>query len=116
MPELTDAARDLLAERERQKSVEGWTEAHDDEHKDGELARAAACYAMVPPSVVVREQGEGLKRLNFDPPSGWPWDEDFWHPSPNNRRRELVKAGALILAEIERLDRATPPPPTGARP
>jgi hypothetical protein len=30
--------------------------------------------------------------------------DEWWKPT--NRRRDLVKAGALILAEIERLDRA----------
>lgn len=39
----------------------------------------------------------------------WPWDESWWKPT--NRRRDLVKAGALILAEIERLDRAEAPKP-----
>jgi hypothetical protein len=106
VPESEDGPiAEIAAERARQKSVEGWTEAHDDDHAEGELARAAACYAMVPPQAVARGEGEGLKRLAFDPPTGWPWDADFWHPCPNNRRRELIKAGALIVAEIERLDR-----------
>ncbi|HCF3475434.1 TPA: hypothetical protein ACHSVP_002604 [Pseudomonas aeruginosa] len=35
----------------------------------------------------------------------WPWDEQWWKPS--TARRDLVKACALALAEIERLDRAT---------
>lgn len=39
-----------------------------------------------------------------DPPRNWPWHRVWWKPS--TRRRNLVKAGALILAEIERLDRA----------
>lgn len=97
MPELTHAARDVLAERERQKAVEGWTEAHDDEHNDGSLAVVAACY-------VLPEQERGSRGR----PVMWPdsWHFSWWKPSPNHRRRELVKAGALILAEIERLDRA----------
>jgi hypothetical protein len=39
-------------------------------------------------------------------PDGWPWAPELWKPA--NARRDLVKAGALILAEIERLDRLTP--------
>ena len=35
----------IAKERQRQVSVEGWTPQHDDEHKDGEMAIAAACYA-----------------------------------------------------------------------
>ena len=35
----------------------------------------------------------------------WPWDEKWFKRSPDNRRLELIKAAALIIAEIERLDR-----------
>src|SRR4051794_5343826 len=42
----TDAERDVLAERQRQKSVEGWTQDHDDEHDMGEMAHAAAWYSI----------------------------------------------------------------------
>lgn len=31
---------EIAAERERQKSVEGWTPEHDDEHVGSEMARA----------------------------------------------------------------------------
>jgi hypothetical protein len=33
----------------------------------------------------------------------WPFTEHWWKPTPNNRIRELEKAGALIAAEIDRL-------------
>jgi len=39
----------------------------------------------------------------------WTWERAWWKPT--TRRRDLVKAGALILAEIERLDRAAAPQP-----
>ena len=90
---LTKAAQDVLAERQRQIEKEGWTPEHDDDHWDGELADAAACYAF------------SSSLLNSDePPRHWPWRRESWKPC--DRRRMLVKAGALILAEIERLDRA----------
>jgi len=38
----------------------------------------------------------------------WPWGKEWWKPS--DRRRDLVKAGALIAAEIDRLDRAKSKP------
>lgn len=90
--EMTEAARDVLAERRRQVEAEGWTPAHDDAYAEGELARAAACYAL-----------EGDTVITF-PPEEWPWPESWWKPADD--RRNLVKAGALILAAIERLDRA----------
>lgn len=89
----TDAALSVLEERQRQKSVEGWSTEHDDEHDDGALAQAAVCYVA------------DVRKYNRALPPEWPWDETAWKPTTH--RRDLVKAGALILAEIERLDRAT---------
>jgi len=87
----TQAAADVLAERQRQIEVEGWTPERDNEQDEGELARAAACYAM------------SASGVSYRIPVGlWPWKK-WWKPS--TPRRDLVKAGALILAEIERLDR-----------
>lgn len=88
---MGDALSQIAAERRRQRLEEGWTAEHDDEHFDGEMADAAACYASTDPARVVR----------------WPWASTWWKPSPDDRRRELVKAGALIVAEIERLERAS---------
>lgn len=87
------AILDVVAERQRQKTIEGWTPEHDDEHCNGELAMAAVCY--------INETG--TVNRNGGKPWGWPWDASWW--KPKTRRRNLVKAGALILAEIERLDR-----------
>lgn len=97
-PRLSDAARDVFLERVRQQSEEGWTPEHDDEHGHGQMATAAGCYAMF-----TAAYPEG------DPPRYWPWAVKWW--KPRDPRRNLVKAGALILAEIERLDRAAAPTP-----
>lgn len=86
------AARDVLAERARQVSAEGWTAEHDDEHDRGALAQAAISY-------IVSADGHGNRAAL----EWWPWDRSWWKPT--TKRRDLVKAGALILAEIERLDR-----------
>ncbi|MGA4275628.1 hypothetical protein ACI2VH_02665 [Ralstonia nicotianae] len=94
----TAAARDVLAERARQISAEGWTPEHDDEHADGQMALAAGYYALACAFPHERDIGGGRV------PSYWPWDKSWW--KPRDPRRNLVKAGALILAEIERLDRA----------
>lgn len=101
--ELPVSARDVIAERQRQITAESWTPEHDDEHRDGELARAAACYAMIAARERVLSDGEyaASRRLL---PFNWPWDPAWWKPT--TPRRDLVKAGSLILAEIERIDRA----------
>ncbi len=89
---------DVQAERRRQVEAEGWTPQHDDEHADGQLARAAACYALAGSSA----PNDGTAALLVS--LAWPWDEQWWKPS--TARRDMVKACALGLAEIERLDRA----------
>ncbi|EDR6114669.1 ead/Ea22-like family protein [Salmonella enterica subsp. enterica] len=86
------ALLDVISERQRQRAVEGWTSEHDDAYQNSELADAAACYA-----INAHNQG-------FSTPAHWPWAPEWWKQS--GARRDLVKAGALILAEIERLDRA----------
>lgn len=95
----TAAKRDgvslIATERKRQVEQERWTPEHDDEHSDEELARAATCYVM-----------PWADRETTYPPKMWPWDKSWWKPSPLARVRELVKAGALIAAEIDRLQRA----------
>lgn len=89
------AARDVLAERKRQVEVERRTPARDDIYMKYELRAAAVCYALT----YNMTNPENLPAL-------WPlaWAPEWWKPS--TERRNLVKAGALILAEIERLDRA----------
>jgi hypothetical protein len=91
---LSRAAEDVFAERQRQVKVEGWTIEHDDTHRHGQMATAAACYAL---------WGAGGIVARATSPDLWPWDEMWW--KPKDRRRDLVRAAALIIAEIERLDR-----------
>ena len=85
----------IAAERQRQIEKEGWSDEHDDKHTQGEMAIAAACYADR-----AHCDGEWGKSLPID----WPWDAVWW--KPGSTRRMLVKAGALIAAEIDRIDRA----------
>lgn len=106
---------DVARERTRQVNSEGWTSEHDDAHGDGSIALAGACYAMF---AAVSDEA----RASTDMPAGlttdgepitgwaawlsiWPWERRFWKPT--DRRRDLVKAAALLIAEIERIDRAT---------
>ena len=107
---MSKATDDVLAERQRQIDAEGWTAAHDDEHGDRSLATAGVCYAKqyVGRSWLLESyvNGEGEKRYASDEmPDDWPesWAEEWW--KPKNPRRDLVRAAALLIAEIERLDR-----------
>ena len=88
---------DVLAERIRQIEVKGYSPERDDAHTFGEFADAAGCYALAAARQVRGEVGTS-------PALHWPWARYHWNPSTT--RRNLVKAGALILAEIDRLDRA----------
>ncbi|EMZ5635882.1 ead/Ea22-like family protein [Salmonella enterica] len=100
----TPAVKDVIAERQRQQSTEGWTPEHDDEHCDGELALAASCYAENFALFSTWQDGESVDWSDAPQPANWPWSLEWWKPS--SPRRDLVKACALILAEIERGDRA----------
>jgi hypothetical protein len=100
--ELTLAARAVLAERQRQVDREGYSHKNDNVHILGELGAYAAFYAMPPAARdwPAAETGYGATWGEAIVPRDWA------APKPGDRRGELIKAGALILAEIERLDRA----------
>jgi hypothetical protein len=93
----------ILRERERQETEEGWTPEHDDQHTDETLALVAALYAT-PFRLFTQESAED--HFLFEDP--WPaeWDKSWDKRDQMDRRRKLVIAGALIAAEIDRLDRA----------
>lgn len=97
MENQTDAARDVLAERQRQVTAEGWTPEHDDGHDDGAIPHAAACYALMAGGDV-RRQCDAI------------WPKGWGELKAKPHRRMLVIAAALLLAEIERLDRAAAKP------
>lgn len=93
-------------ERNRQIDKEGWDAKHDDEHGIGALAVAGACYALDYAGQDRRETG-GSYCSTYEEFArrAWPWDEQDWKPTPNDPVKQLVKAGALIAAEIDRLQR-----------
>lgn len=99
---LSPAMQAVIAERLRQVQVEGWDSAHDDsEHLVGDLALAASCYARTASWRRDRVCEPELSRKHA--PAFWPWESHWWKPQDD--RRDLVRAGALIVAEIERGDR-----------
>lgn len=89
MSNAVTGAELIAQERERQVHEEGWDANHDRWHSTWELARAARCYAIP------------LVRANTEMPILWPWSGEWWKPS-DDPIRNLVKAGALIAAEIDR--------------
>lgn len=93
----------VRAERERQVSEEGCTPEHDDQYRHGELARAGAGYALR-----AAWDDEGVYVGELEPvslrPAHWPWGSEWWKPTTPDR--DLEKAAALIVAEMERRARA----------
>jgi hypothetical protein len=108
----------IAEERTRQISEDGWTPEHDDTHADESIASAAACYAAPRPIYTKHEAKRGT--VFHDP---FPWgrvvrngrsvdDPDGWHTftteekkAGKDRVRQLIIAGALIAAEIDRIQR-----------
>ena len=95
----TTAGLDALGERARQRRMEGYDDAHDDAHDDFALSSAAIAYTMD-----ARLRGTTGHGFTETPPPNWPWDASDW--KPKSVRQALVVAAALIIAEIERMDRA----------
>ena len=90
---MSQAARDVLAERRRQVNAEGFSHARDDQYVGGQLAGAATSY------LILAAGGREDEARAF-----WPWCQEWL--KPGSQRRYLEKVGALVLAEMERLDRA----------
>lgn len=91
---------EIVQERVRQMYERGYDERHDDEHTNGDIALFAALYALPPEIRRVRPSSNTGFVQDLLLPLGW----QFKHGP--TRRAELVRAAALIIAEIERLDRA----------
>lgn len=90
----------IAEERQRQIEKEGWTAEHDSWHEDGSLAKAAACYANP-----LYDEVKNTNRVLFGEkqiPEYWPFDEEWW--KPKDRLSDLIRAGALIAAEIDRIN------------
>jgi len=81
----------IAAERDRQRTDEGYDAKHDARHQGGELRDAAICY--------IRAKNAKSRQTRL-----WPWDGTYWNPK--DKLRNLVRAGALLAAEIDRLEQA----------
>lgn len=98
---LSDAARDVLTERRRQITTKGWDHDHDDAQGNDEIAAFAAVYAMPEGARDWPAKETGFGRTFAEALIPF-----CWAPKFGDRLRDLVKAAALLVAEIERIDRA----------
>lgn len=105
----------IVEERQRQIQVEGYTNYEDEQRYETgneDLAIAGACYAF---PAEYRNPDSAFMGI----PQQWPWDDTYWKPTPGNRVRELAKAGALIAAQIDLINKHTaasaPPPVSGEK-
>lgn len=99
----------ILVERDRQVREEGYTVAHDSEHDPIDLVHAAQTYLRI-----VEHRLRGVE-LSKDEAASlrdgafamrlWPWGDDSLKPTTSDR--DLVKAGALIAAALDRIDEAS---------
>ena len=92
---VSTGAELIAAERLRQMREEGWTAENDDEFENGELALAGAAYALAAVDDIADEVTSSLVRRL------WPWTAEWW--KPKGPLRDLVRAGALLAAEIDRV-------------
>jgi len=101
IPSRTGSER-IRFERWRQLVFKGFSFDHDDRHVDGELAMAALAYTEA--GIVSQIRPDVSVYLSSPPLTGWgwPWQHSEWKPS-DDPIENLVRAGALTAAEIDRL-------------
>ncbi len=98
-----DGLEMIAAERIRQIEELGYTPEHDAEHDDHDLAFAAACYAAPTAVYLIRQQEHAEPKLHGSVQWVQPWPNEWGEFQRSDRLDELVKAGALIAAEIDRM-------------
>lgn len=92
----------IAEERQRQIEVEGYTAKSDNDLFKEQLAYLAACYVIPDAARGIYAGVNGtsnILRVLLSQPS------TMWKPTPEDRIKELQKAGALIAAEIDRINR-----------
>ncbi|MDF2381340.1 hypothetical protein JMG10_07680 [Nostoc ellipsosporum NOK] len=107
---MKTAIQKIAEERQRQIDKKGYCQTHDQDHDKAELASAAAAYTT---SYVVNTQAKAsedkitrrrLAVMNTSIGLIWPFHGGEFKPNYENPIRDLIKAGALIVAEIERIE------------
>lgn len=95
---IMSIVEEIVAERKRQIEVEGYSTEHDDAHRTEELMEA--CLAYFWHATGTARYGRGIPSDPPGVPDNWPWEAEQW--KPKSPRRDLIRAGALCLAEQER--------------
>ena len=98
----------ITVERERQVSVEDWTPEHDAEHAGGEMIKAAVAYADCNLIMMRRHESFVVKDVRADLTiyqDPWPWGSEWDKRRKHDSIKRLTISGALIAAEIDRLQR-----------
>ena len=95
--ECTTGAYCIVTERQRQINDEGYDKKHDMHHSPKEFVNAAIAYAIYEDEAYVNcdENVTCYEKL-------WPWEKQYF--KPKDKKRNLIKAGALIAAAIDRLN------------
>lgn len=90
----------IAKERLRQIHVEHHSKEGDIVNNEANtLSNAALCYLIPPDQREEVEDPDGVSLLEYF----WPWESIYFKPTPDDRMRELTKAGALVAAEIDRI-------------
>lgn len=98
--QVSAAATDVIAERQRQITDEGFTPEQDDKYDREELVSAAISYIRL--ATIWKDKDPDCYRKSSAPMS-WPWSPEWWKPT--NPRRDMIKGIALLIAALERRDR-----------
>ncbi|MBA0419527.1 hypothetical protein D7Y22_00935 [Stenotrophomonas maltophilia] len=98
--DLGTGIKAIASERERQLCIEGFSRDSDEQYREGELARAATAYVQL--AAMDLQVGSRKHIASQEPPFFWPWAPEWWKPV--DARHDLVRAGALIAAQIDLID------------
>jgi hypothetical protein len=102
---MSDVVAEIFSERLRQITVESHSLEDDDALPHGQLSMAASEYTLAAAEQIEASHfGRAAPDLTA-PGQGWPGADDRW--KPKDARRNLIRAAALIVAEVERMDRAS---------
>ncbi|MDP3290640.1 MAG: hypothetical protein Q8M43_01260 [Sulfuricurvum sp.] len=93
----------VAKERARQINDEGYTSINDDLYDDGSLANAAAAYAATIPVFRYRKHSQSSNEEYLT--CLFPWNPNYLKKDKHPRKKQLIIAASLLMAEYDRLER-----------